>query len=93
MCTSVFDGLLYVDFRDAVIVAVLVSVGMHRGDILSSTIVNQFVSNHRRGKKEETYPSPKYSPIADLLNPSADNKKRATSCGSLLGIKPVSTRN
>jgi hypothetical protein len=41
----------------------------------------------------ETYASPRYSPIIALLNPSVLSKNFATSWGSLLEIKPVSTRN
>ena len=42
---------------------------------------------------ENAHPSPRYSPIIDLLSPSVCNKNRATSCGALLGMNPVSSKN
>jgi hypothetical protein len=40
-----------------------------------------------------TYPSPKYSPIIDLLRPSVLIKNPAISWGEELVMKPVSSKN
>jgi hypothetical protein len=68
-----------------------INKGMHSRNVDFVTGGNQ--NYYKLKTVAETYASPRYSPIMALLSPSVLSKNFATSWGSLLEMKPDSTKN